>query len=378
MPKPHDALSKAILSVPEYIAAFLARWLPAAVVAEFAPDRPPQVVDKGFTAGLRQSQCDMVFRIDLEAGDTLFVPMEHKSQPDPGVLLQLLGYQQAIWARYAKTDGQGGLVLPLVIPMVVYNGERPWNIPGRLSQQMKSRAGATAEAARGMAEFSPVLADLRATPPDELTDHPELWALLAVSLGDPGPAGLGGYDRPALLSRIAHGLPLLREEPIYRRVAEEALHYVYYKWDGDAWTFLQQQIPLAKGEEGAKVMKTAHEHWLETEGPKLREHWRETEEPKLREHWLATEEPKLREQWLATEGPKLVAGGRTEGMAQGRTQGQAKTLLQILEHRFDGVSDEVRARITQAPVEQLEAWTLRIINVESPEDLFNGDAGPRH
>ena len=72
-----------------------------------------------------------------------------------------------------------------------------------------------------------------------------------------------------------------------------------------------------------------------------------------------------REHWLETEGQQYLARGLAEG--------KAETLVQILEHRFGGLSDAARARITQAPADELKAWTLRITDVKSPEALFNGD-----
>ena len=242
--KPHDALFKAILSVPEYLIAILRWLLSAAVVREFA-DKPPQAVDKSFTAGLRQSHCDVVYRIALRAG-----------RGDP---------------KSTKRSG------------------------------------------------------------------------------------IGAAERRDLLVRIARHLPLLREEPLYRRVAKDALYYVYWAWGPDAWPFLNRQISLARGEEGARKMKTYREHWLETEGQK----------------YLT--------QGMAQGEAKGLAEGLAEGRAEGEAKGKAETLAQILEHRFGGLSDAARARITQAPADELEAWTPRIIHVDSPEALFNGDGKePRH
>jgi hypothetical protein len=67
--------------------------------------------------------------MDLKSGSPalVYILFEHKSYPDAMVAFQLLRYVIAIWQRYL-TDG-GGKPLPLIIPMVVYHGAEPWNVP---------------------------------------------------------------------------------------------------------------------------------------------------------------------------------------------------------------------------------------------------------
>jgi hypothetical protein len=54
---------------------------------------------------------------------------------------------------------------------------------------------------------------------------------------------------------------------------------------------------------------------------------------------------------------KYVAQGRTEGLEQGRAEGQAKALLTILRARGIAVPDDIRERIlAQKEPERLERW----------------------
>lgn len=55
----------------------------------------------------------------------VYILMEHKSLPDGGVLLQLLGYMLLMW----REDRAAGRPLRIIIPLVFYHGERRWTVP---------------------------------------------------------------------------------------------------------------------------------------------------------------------------------------------------------------------------------------------------------
>ncbi|GIK58430.1 MAG: hypothetical protein HND44_12010 [Chloroflexi bacterium] len=76
---------------------------------------------------MREHQTDLLYQVQLANGDAAFIYFlfEHKSYPDPLVILQLLRYMVRFWEQQLKD----GLPLAPIIPQVVYHGERPWNIP---------------------------------------------------------------------------------------------------------------------------------------------------------------------------------------------------------------------------------------------------------
>lgn len=71
--------------------------------------------------------------------------------------------------------------------------------------------------------------------------------------------------------------------------------------------------------------------------------------------------------------------GRQEGLQQGLQEGEARLLLRQLQKRFGEVPDWVRARLNDAPLEQLESWGERLLDAASLEALFSeeGSAAPR-
>nr|WP_242479252.1 DUF4351 domain-containing protein [Lamprobacter modestohalophilus] len=64
--------------------------------------------------------------------------------------------------------------------------------------------------------------------------------------------------------------------------------------------------------------------------------------------------------------------GIDKGVKQGVKQGEASTLLRLLEQKFGPEAAQVhRKRIETAELEQLDTWLGRILTAESPETIFH-------
>lgn len=63
---------------------------------------------------------------------------------------------------------------------------------------------------------------------------------------------------------------------------------------------------------------------------------------------------------------------RAEGRLEGRREERREILLELLEVRFGPVDPALRARIEQAPLEQLGAWTRRFVVASTREEVFEG------
>lgn len=69
--------------------------------------------------------------------------------------------------------------------------------------------------------------------------------------------------------------------------------------------------------------------------------------------------------------------GRVEGRAEGKVEALAGTLLRILERRGVPVDDSVRTRVTScSDPDQLTRWLDRALDVDSGEQIFEGDLPP--
>ncbi|MCG5502102.1 Rpn family recombination-promoting nuclease/putative transposase, partial [Ectothiorhodospira lacustris] len=133
LPNPHDTLFKALLEDPERASALLRESLPKALTDKMADD--PRPVDGSFIdENLRGTHSDRLFQVALRDGRSAFIYtlIEHKSWPDMGAPLQLMGYRHRIWTRHAQDKPEQLRKLPPIITLLVYHGRTPWNVPTRL------------------------------------------------------------------------------------------------------------------------------------------------------------------------------------------------------------------------------------------------------
>jgi flagellar biosynthesis/type III secretory pathway protein FliH len=59
-----------------------------------------------------------------------------------------------------------------------------------------------------------------------------------------------------------------------------------------------------------------------------------------------------------------------DGLRKGFREGEARLLLHLLASRFGVLPQEVRERVQQADVTQLECWGERLLDARTLEDLF--------
>ena len=90
----------------------------------------------------------------------ILILLEHKSTPDERVALQVLRYSVLKWDRMA-------LPLPLIIPVVVYHGAKPWSIGKKLSDLFGQFSGSRIWR-RYLADFEYHLCDLSKFRDEEL------------------------------------------------------------------------------------------------------------------------------------------------------------------------------------------------------------------
>jgi hypothetical protein len=70
-----------------------------------------------------------------------------------------------------------------------------------------------------------------------------------------------------------------------------------------------------------------------------------------------------------------IQQGMQQGIQQGIQRGEATLLARQLERRFGPLPEWVRSRIEQADTPLLEAWGLRLLEVDSLERLFEPPTG---
>ena len=62
--------------------------------------------------------------------------------------------------------------------------------------------------------------------------------------------------------------------------------------------------------------------------------------------------------------------GRQEGRIEGRQEAMTTILGNLLQRKFGQLSPEILAKLSTANAEQLQAWSLNILDAQTPEDVF--------
>jgi len=179
---PHDRLFKLVYGRPAQAAAYFRRFLPAEVAARLDLDRlersdasfvddtlKARHADLLFTAPLRVPPGPDPDDADADADATprqalLYLLFEHQSTVDPTMPFRFLRYMVRIWERWLS-EHPDATHLPPIIPLVLYQGERPWR-SARLFPEMVPDA--TGELGRFVPSFEVLHTALRDLTESEL------------------------------------------------------------------------------------------------------------------------------------------------------------------------------------------------------------------
>jgi len=318
---PHDAFFKRLLGAPDAAATFLRERLPPDIAAALAPDPPEPVPGSFVDAELGLSQSDLLFRVRTVEGDEafLYALLEHKSDPDPMVALQLLRYMVRIWDRWRRERPREGAPprLPAIVPMVVYHGAKTWTV----STAFPALVRAPAALQPHVPAFDYLLTDLGRIDDASLSADARLQAgLRALKY-------IFSDDLPERLAGMLRGVPV--------DVVIEVLTYIAVARHFLNEDVLRAVVRRALPEQEERIMSTLAEQW---------------------------------EQRGEQRGLKL-------GEQQGLAKGKAAALLRILAHRFGEPSEPVRAAVRAADPDTLDVWIDRAFEAASPEAVVEI---PRH
>lgn len=131
-PNPHDRFFKELFSEAETVVDFVEHYLPQEIVAAIDLTTLEIVKDTFIDEELRQYFSDLLLCVKLKKGGEAFIYilLEHKSQPDEFVALQLFLYLARIWQPNLRGKTKP---LPLVFPVVFYHGEEEWDVSREFS-----------------------------------------------------------------------------------------------------------------------------------------------------------------------------------------------------------------------------------------------------
>ncbi|MBX3246985.1 MAG: Rpn family recombination-promoting nuclease/putative transposase [Myxococcales bacterium] len=197
---PHDGLFRRIFADSDHAGSLLRAILPSTFVHNADWSTLTLLSGAFVDPSLRQSASDLLFSIEVDGALALVqLLIEHQSTPHPHMAWRVLGYQMRASERWLARRKHAG-PLPIVIPVVVYCGERPWNAPLDLDA-LYGPLDALGPLTRCAPRTSYLLDDLTALSPAALVARGlpaagtlALWALRSVAR----------RDAPSTVRHVAH------------------------------------------------------------------------------------------------------------------------------------------------------------------------------
>ncbi len=127
--KAHDKFFKRMIGNENNIVDFLRFSLPDEVLSEINLTNLSFINTSYIDDKYKEYYSDIVVSTTLQSnkGIDIYILIEHKSQCDSGILLQLLRYHYLIWNK----DYEDKKPLRAIIPIVFYHGEKEWSITAR-------------------------------------------------------------------------------------------------------------------------------------------------------------------------------------------------------------------------------------------------------
>jgi len=177
--QPHDKLFKQGFSDPATAAGFLRHQFPSELSDQIDWDQlnlqPGSFVDSHF----RQHESDLLFATRLRGGECLlYLLFEHQLAEDPLIALRLLRYMVRIWESFLK--GQPGRPLPVILPVVLAQNDKPWKVSPQFSALIDLPASLAEKCLPYVPDFRFQLVELAVMPYEAIQGTPAGIMLLRV------------------------------------------------------------------------------------------------------------------------------------------------------------------------------------------------------
>lgn len=246
-------------------------------------------------------------------GLCILLLLEPQSGPDETMALRMVCYAGLSYQTLMNSK-EISVPLPPALPVVLYSGRRRWRAP-----------------------------------------------LDFVSLMDDVPPGLRPYQ-PQMRYLLVQEHALLKSAGLPNRNLAVLLFRLDRSWDIEQWrSLLHTLIQVVREQPEHAELNRSLTIWLQH----MAQHSAPSAETLPRVNTLQeldmmiAEKPGLwARQWLR------------EGRKEGRAEGKAELLLDMLQHRFGPVSDDIVQRIRTAQAPQLKTWSLNFVDASTLEDVF--------
>lgn len=329
----HDSGYKQLFSHPDMVRDLLTGFVPGPWLQSARFDTLERVNASYVSESDRQRHDDMVWRLRVGPHWVwVYLLLEFQSQDDPWMAVRMMVYVGLLAQHLIQEKQLDGGRLPAMIPLVLYNGPRPWKAPTDLGQCF-------APSLPGLAKFRPQLmyhlideARLQLSPSHDIRNMVEALFKLERSTGSD--------EIIQLILAAGKALQAPEQKALQRTL--------------DLWfrRLIRRKMPQTAEPDLAAI-------------------------PNLFEGAPMLEDT-LERIFKQAHKDGLKAGrqaGFHEGREEGREEGITLMLRRVLEQRFDHLPPWAEQRLKEASRQQLDRWSQHMLSAPSLEALLNRTEG---
>jgi predicted transposase YdaD len=336
-PKPHDRSHRLLFSHARLVRDLLSGFLDEPWVddldLETLESLPTDFVSRDGPQPFEERSGDVIWKVRYRDRDVyIVILLELQSGSDPLMALRLTTYEVLFYGRLDRADPmvREGL-FPTVLPIVFYNGERPWSAALELRDLIQP-------APEGLEAYVPsmryIVIDERRWPLDQLPSSNFVSVLINAE------QGTTVEDFEKTLNMLASCLSEGSDEA--HNLGRDIVAWL-------SRVILPQRVPEAK------IPEIHQFDEFETYVEANMQTWTE--------QWKA--------EGLAEGMQKGMQQGMQQGMQKGMHDGKAELLASLIRRKFgEAAVAGLREQLKAASLEQLDRWAERVLTAESAEDVI--------
>lgn len=165
--QPHDKLVKKLLSNPATARDILSLYLPAEVMAIADLNNLELQRDSFIDDEHRAFAVDLLYKTTLQNEEGyIWVLLEHQRKSNPWMPVRIFKYIAIIWDHLRKSSKSKSKSIPMIYPLIIYNGDEPYADSLTLSDLIQPEASKNIFSTLFTKPFS--LVDLAAISDDSL------------------------------------------------------------------------------------------------------------------------------------------------------------------------------------------------------------------
>jgi predicted transposase/invertase (TIGR01784 family) len=325
----HDASYKMLFSMPEMVRDLIMGFIPDEWLHSLDYSTLEKMPGSYVTDDLRQRHGDVVWRVRADGEWIyLYLLIEFQYRVDAYMPVRMLGYISLLYQDLIRRkDLVQRSLLPPILPIVIYHGDRRWTAATDVADLLPAVPGQVADY---LPRMRYCLLDISTYSPDQFEHMQNLMAAV-IRLEQ-------AENWEAIIALTKQLQAWLQDRPEVRRTftiwIRELLH-----------TRSRQHIMLPEIHDLEELNMTLAERFIQWEKELGQKGYLEGMEQGIEQGW-------------------------EQGLQKGIQSGEARLLERQLAQRFGALPPDVHARISTAPPELLEAWSLRVLDARTLEEVL--------